>query len=179
MITKLAVQVSIFVAFGSLLFIAAGTLEWAAAWLLLAEMGAGAIALGLWLRWYDLSLLEERLSAYFQSSQPPRDKALVAALIVFSIGWLVLMALDAVRFHWSQIPLSLRVFGAFLVLLNVFFAYLTFRENTYAAAVVKIQTERGHRVISTGPYAHVRHPMYLGLISTSSACRCCSTLGTD
>ena len=74
------------------------------------------------------------------------------------------MAFDAVRFGWSQVPISLRVIGAIMVLLNAYFAYLTLRENSYAATAVKIQTERGHRVVSTGPYAYVRHPMYVGLV---------------
>jgi protein-S-isoprenylcysteine O-methyltransferase Ste14 len=84
--------------------------------------------------------------------------------MVSLIGSFVLMAFDAVRFHWSQIPLSLRVVGAFLVLLSIYFSYLACRENTFAATAVKIQTERGHRVVSTGPYAYVRHPMYTGFV---------------
>jgi protein-S-isoprenylcysteine O-methyltransferase Ste14 len=146
------------------LFAAAGTMQWAAAWVLIAQTGVCAIALGLWLKRHDTSLLAERLSLPIQSSQAPWDKALVGTLTVASIGWLVLMAFDAVRFGWSQVPISLRVIGAIMVLLNAYFAYLTLRENSYAATAVKIQTERGHRVVSTGPYAYVRHPMYVGLV---------------
>ena len=80
------------------------------------------------------------------SVSPPWDKALLAALMVSSIGSFVLMAFDAVRFRWSYVPISLQVVGALLVALNACFEYLTFRENTYAATAVKIQTERGHRV---------------------------------
>jgi len=163
-ISKIIIQIVIFVALGLLLFVAAGTLQWPAAWVLIAEMGVGAIALGLWLGRHDPSLLAERLSVHFQSTQPLWDKALVAAFMVCSIGWFVLMAFDAVRFRWSQVPIWLQVVGALLILLNACFAYLTFRENTYAAMVVKIQTERGHRVVSTGPYAYVRHPMYAGVL---------------
>ena len=161
MITKVVIQIVIFAAFGMLLFIAAGTLRWPAAWVLIAEMGAGSIALGLWLRRHDPPLLAERLSVHYQA---PWDKTLVAALMVSTIGSLVLMGFDAVRFHWSQIPLSLQVVGAFLVLLSIYFNYLACRENTFAATAVKIQTERGHRVVSTGPYAYVRHPMYTGVV---------------
>jgi protein-S-isoprenylcysteine O-methyltransferase Ste14 len=161
MITKVVIQIVIFTAFGMLLFIAAGTLRWPAAWVLIAEMGAGSIALGLWLRRHDPSLLVERLSVHYQA---PWDKALVGALIISLIGWFVLMAFDAVRFHWSEIPLSVQVVGAFLILLSIYFNFLVFRENTFAAPAVKIQTERGHRVVSTGPYAYVRHPMYTGIV---------------
>jgi protein-S-isoprenylcysteine O-methyltransferase Ste14 len=161
MISKFVIQIVIFVALGSLLFVAAGTLQWPAAWVLIAEMGVGGITLCLWLGRHDPSLLAERLSVHYQA---PWDKALVAALMVSLIGSFVLMAFDAVRFHWSQIPLSLRVVGAFLVLLAIYFNYLACRENTFAATAVKIQTERGHRVVSTGPYAYVRHPMYTGIV---------------
>ena len=54
--------------------------------------------------------------------------------------------------------------GAVLIALCMYVFYLTFRENTHAAPVVKIQTERGHRVVTTGPYALVRHPMYAGAL---------------
>jgi protein-S-isoprenylcysteine O-methyltransferase Ste14 len=161
MISKVVIQIVIFVAFGLLLFIAAGTVQWPAAWVLMAETGAGGIALGLWLSRHDPSLLAERLSVHYQA---PWDKALVAALIVSSIGSFVLMGFDAVRFHWSEVPLSVRVLGAFLILLSIYFNYLVFRENTFAAPAVRIQTERGHRVVSTGPYAYVRHPMYTGVV---------------
>jgi protein-S-isoprenylcysteine O-methyltransferase Ste14 len=161
MISKVVIQIVIFVAFGLLLFIAAGTVQWPAAWVLMAETGAGGIALGLWLSRHDPSLLAERLSVHYQA---PWDKALVAALIVSSIGAFVLMGFDAVRFHWSEVPLSVRVLGAFLILLSIYFNYLVFRENTFAAPAVRIQTERGHRVVSTGPYAYVRHPMYTGVV---------------
>ncbi len=164
MTAKIVVQVVLFAALGSLLFIAAGTWNWPAGWVLLAEMGGGQVALGLWLGRHDPSLLAERLSANFQSAQPSWDKALVAALMVWSVGSFVLMAFDAVRFGWSHVPLPLQVVGALLVFLYSVIAYLTFRANTYAATVVKIQSERGHQVVSTGPYAHVRHPMYSGLV---------------
>lgn len=166
MIARVAFQAILFVvALGSALFLAAGTWRWPAAWVLIGEMGAGEIALGFWLRRHDESLFAERLSGQFQSSQPSQDKALVSALMLSSVASFVLMGLDAVRFGWSHVPPPLQVVGAILVALGGVLAYLTFRENTYAATVVKIQRERGHRVISTGPYAYVRHPMYSGLIS--------------
>jgi protein-S-isoprenylcysteine O-methyltransferase Ste14 len=79
-------------------------------------------------------------------------------------GWLVLMALDAVRFRWSQVPLWAQALGAILIALCMYMAYLVFRENSFAAPTVKMQTERGHRVVTSGPYAYVRHPMYAGAL---------------
>jgi protein-S-isoprenylcysteine O-methyltransferase Ste14 len=164
MISKLRTQVAIFAALGVLLLVSAGTWRWPAAWVLIAELAATGIGLNVWLGRHDPALLAERSSSYFQSSQPPWDKAILAASLIASSGLLVLLALDAARFRWSHVPMSLQVVGAILVLLNGYFAYLAFRENTYAAAVVKVQTERGHRVVSTGPYAYVRHPMYVGVM---------------
>lgn len=164
MIAKIVPHVALFAALGSLLFMAAGTWNWPAAWVLLAEMGGGMVAIGWWLARHDPSLLAERLSPSYRSAQAPWDKALVAALIIWWSASFVLMAFDAVQFGWSHVPLPLQVAGALLVLLNSVITYLTFRANTYAVPVVKIQSERGHRVVSTGPYALVRHPMYAGVV---------------
>jgi protein-S-isoprenylcysteine O-methyltransferase Ste14 len=79
---------------------------------------------------------------------------------VFFLAWLILMPLDAVRFHWSQMPLFCQVVGVLLLLCSFYFFYLTFRENAYLSPAVRVQTERGQTVISTGPYQYVRHPMY-------------------
>jgi protein-S-isoprenylcysteine O-methyltransferase Ste14 len=74
------------------------------------------------------------------------------------------MALDAVRFRWSTVPGWLQAPGAFGVLVACYIGYLTLRENTFAALVVKVQEERAQKVITTGPYRYVRHPMYAGMI---------------
>ena len=74
------------------------------------------------------------------------------------------MAMDAIRFKWSSVPAWLRGPGALGVLVACYIGYLTLRENTFAAPVVKIQKERAHAVITSGPYRYVRHPMYAGMI---------------
>lgn len=90
---------------------------------------------------------------------------LVIALIqVLFFAWLGLMPLDAVRFQWSQMPVWLQVSGAFILLCSFYLFFLTFRENPYLSPAVRIQKERGHTVITTGPYRHVRHPMYAAFI---------------
>ena len=74
--------------------------------------------------------------------------------------WLVLMALDARRWHISHMPVWLEVVGALLVVLGFAAVMPVFAANTFAAPVVKVQNDRGQRVIDSGPYALVRHPMY-------------------
>lgn len=143
------------------LFLPAGTLDWPAAWGFLAELGVLSLAVGLWLARHDPGLLAERLGSPFQRAQKPWDKVFMSVVMVLYFGWLVLMGLDA-RWGISRVPLWLQALGALDVALSNYVVFLTFRENSYAAPVVKIQRERGHRVVSTGPYAYVRHPMYAG-----------------
>jgi protein-S-isoprenylcysteine O-methyltransferase Ste14 len=165
MVVKLVVQTLAWITFTSLLlFVSAGTVFWPAGWFFVIEEGLLALAVGLWLARNDPALLAERLSPIVQREQKRWDKLLMVLVFVTFNGWLVIMALDAVRFGWSKLPFPAPVFGAILIFLSVFIAWLTFRENSYAAPVVKVQRERGQRVISSGPYRYVRHPMYSGAI---------------
>lgn len=74
------------------------------------------------------------------------------------------IAFDAVRFHWSPIPVWLQIVGALVLVCSFYLFFLTFRENEYLSPVVRIQDDRGHAVVSTGPYQYVRHPMYAGIL---------------
>ena len=72
--------------------------------------------------------------------------------------------MDAVRFKWSHVPLWVEVVGGVLLLLSFFLFFLTFRENSYLSPLARVQKDRGQKVISTGPYAIIRHPMYFAFI---------------
>jgi protein-S-isoprenylcysteine O-methyltransferase Ste14 len=74
------------------------------------------------------------------------------------------MPLDAVRFHWSHMPVWLQVVGAITLIISFFLFFLTFRENSYLSPMVRIQKDRGQTVVSTGPYHYVRHPMYAAIL---------------
>jgi protein-S-isoprenylcysteine O-methyltransferase Ste14 len=163
MIVRLIVQIFIwFGTMGILLFLAAGTFAWPGAWAYLVLMVALSLTMGIDLARRDPGLLRERMGSPVQRNQPAADKALLIALLLFIFAWLVLMGLDAKRFAWSSIPPWMHVLGALVTLWSIWFCYRTMRENSFAAPVVKLQRERGQRVISTGPYAFVRHPMYFG-----------------
>ncbi|MGB8311355.1 MAG: isoprenylcysteine carboxylmethyltransferase family protein [Halobacteriota archaeon] len=82
---------------------------------------------------------------------------------LFSIWW-ISMPLDAVRFHWSQMPTWLHVVGAVVLSCSFYLLYLTYRENPYLWTAVRIQEDLGQTVVSTGPYRYVRHPMYTGVL---------------
>jgi len=149
-----------FVVFGLALFLAAGTVAWLSGWVFLVLFFSFTIALTRWLLRHNPGLLMERMTGIGKPNQPAWDRVFFPAMQVFFLAWLVLMALDAVRFRSSKMPGWLQVVGAVLLLCSFYLFFLTFRENPYLSTAIRIQTERGQTVISTGPYRYVRHPMY-------------------
>jgi protein-S-isoprenylcysteine O-methyltransferase Ste14 len=148
----------------ALLFVPAGTLDWPAAWIMLGQLGLLALTIGLWLAHHDPGLLRERMSFVLQKQQQTWDRPLMGAIVLLWNAWYVVMGLDVAHNGLSQIATWLQALGALGVALCGLLAFLAFRENTYAAPVVKIQQERGQAAITTGPYRLVRHPMYAGAI---------------
>lgn len=164
MIAKMVLQTVIwFGVKGALLFLSAGTLHWPGAWIYLVGMVGLSLTLGMALARRDPGLMNERLGSPIQKKQTPADKVLLSILLIAIFGWQVFMGLD-VRFGWSVVPVWAQVVGALVLLVGIWICYLTMLENSFAAPVVKIQDERGQRVITTGPYSYVRHPMYAGAI---------------
>ena len=151
-----------FCVMGAALFVPAGTLDWRGGWMFLAEMVLLSAATVAWLAKYDPGLLKERMGNPIQKGQAKQDKVFMLTMIVIWHGWMVLMALDVKRWHLSKAPDWVIYAGAALILLGFLAVLRTFRENSFAAPVIKIQEERGQKVIDTGPYALVRHPMYAG-----------------
>jgi protein-S-isoprenylcysteine O-methyltransferase Ste14 len=164
MVAKLLLQNTFFVIlFGILLFGSAGSFNWPAAWVILFVNATLGPACGLWLAKTDPALLAERLRPTFQADQPAADKKFMLAFAVATLIWLIAIGLDR-RAHGSDVPVALQAAGLAMYLLSTVFIMWVFRENSFAAPVVKVQAERHHRVISSGPYAFVRHPMYSGIM---------------
>ncbi len=145
---------------GALLFGAAGALAWPSGWVYLAVFTALGLGISLWLAQADPALLEERLKPTWQKGQKAWDKVFMLGVMVVYVGWTVLMALDARRFRWSHVPIAVQAVGAALIVASFLGVGWVFAVNSFAAPVIKLQADRGQRVIDTGPYAHVRHPMY-------------------
>jgi protein-S-isoprenylcysteine O-methyltransferase Ste14 len=162
MVKRLVLQTAVWLAaMGVLLFGAAGTLAWPAGWWYLIETGALSLWIGLWLARHDPGLLAERLAPIVQAQQSRWDRVFMIGVSLAWCAWLVLMGLDAVRLHWSPpVPLVLVSLGSLCIVVCLVICRAVFRANSYAAPVVKIQASRGHKVIDSGPYAYVRHPMY-------------------
>lgn len=155
--------IGFFVLFALALFLPAGTMAWLAGWIFLGLFFSFFLLTNLWLARHNPGLLQER-TRLGTSDQQGWDKVLFPLLLVAPFAWLVFMSLDAVRFHWSPLPVWLQAAGAVILLCSFYLLFLTFRENSYLSTVVRVQADRGHTVVSTGPYHFVRHPMYAGML---------------
>ncbi|MGA9796644.1 MAG: isoprenylcysteine carboxylmethyltransferase family protein [Rhizomicrobium sp.] len=144
----------------ALLFGPAQTLHWPQAWVFLTIFAAGAAFMGAFLIRRDPGLLSARLNSRLAQGQPLWDRIFMLGAVAGWCAWLALMALDAKRLHPSQMPVGVEVAGALLVIAGFAAVMPVFAANTFAAPVVRVQNEREQRVIDTGPYAYVRHPMY-------------------
>jgi len=143
-----------------LLFVPAGTIAWPEGWIFLALFFGCSQATGLWLLRHDPALLAERMKSPLSANQTPRDRAIIVAIIIAFAGWLVFMALDAQRFGWSHAQPWAQALGALLIV-AAFGGWITvLRANSFAGTQIRLQPDRGQTVITTGPYAVVRHPMY-------------------
>jgi protein-S-isoprenylcysteine O-methyltransferase Ste14 len=153
-------SVAWFVLLGLILFGSAGTLAWPQAWVFLAVFVLSSVALGMWLRRTDPELLAERMKSPLSGDQSLRERIVVVALMAWFAVWLVVMGLD-VRFGWSgPVPSWVEGLGAVLILVAFWGWVRVLEANRFASVQVRVQSERGQSVASSGPYAVVRHPMY-------------------
>lgn len=143
----------------------AGDLRWTEGWVYSIVFYVMCSANLLYLHFKDPALLKERFGSPVQKEQKSWDKVLLLLFFLEFLVWFMLMPLDARRFHWSPVfPLWTRIAGGLLLVLAMVMLFEAMRENTFAAPVVKMQKERGQKVISTGMYGVIRHPMYAGAV---------------
>jgi len=149
------------VVLGLALFAPAGTLRFAEGWVFLALFFGAALAITVYLTRKDPALLERRTHAGPIAEKETSQKVIQGLASVAFLSTIVVPALDH-RFQWSHAPLPAVIAGDALVVAGFLIVFLVFRENTYTSSVIEVVSEQ--RVIDTGPYAVVRHPMYAGAL---------------
>ena len=150
--------------FGLVLFIPAGTLAYWPGWAFIVVFTIMTNAIGLYLAIRDPAALERRVKFGATKETRPMQRVLIAVVTVVLFAVLVVSALDW-RFGWSNVPLWVIVLGDVLVAGGLYVCLLVMQQNSFAAST--IETMEGQRVISTGVYGIVRHPMYLGTLVMS------------
>lgn len=143
------------------IFLPAWSLRYWQGWLYWLIFGLACLVLGLYFLRHDPALAARRMQAGPKAEKEPCQKLILACATVALIAVYIVSGLDH-RFRWSLVPLWLVLVADLLVVVAAYGFYITFRENSYAAATVTVET--GQPVISSGPYAAVRHPMYTASI---------------
>ena len=148
--------------FALALMLPAGTWKWWEAWVVVGLWGVYGLATMIFLLRHDPALLAERLKFIpVHKEQKSWDKAIMVVFFITGVALYLVPGFDVVRFEWSEpLPLWLRIIAMFLHLPCFVLLGWVMHENTYLSQVVKIDKARGHKVVTTGPYALVRHPMY-------------------
>ena len=138
-----------------LLFIPAGTLEYMNGWLFIGLLFIPMLILGAVLLIKAPALLEKRLNSKEKESE---QKAVISISLIMFLGGFIVSALDY-RFGWSDMPLAVVVIAAVVLLLSYAGYAEVMRENAYLSRTVEVQENQ--KVIDTGLYGIVRHPMYM------------------
>jgi len=153
------------VLYALLLFVPAGTLHWWRAWVFLAVTVAVMAAASFSILPDNADLFSQRAKGVIQKGQPLWDRVLAILLVVSYAGQIVFISLDVFRFHLVPKPGGLVSFlGLALYVAGWWIMTLAMKVNPFAVPVVRLQEERHQRVIDTGVYAVVRHPMYTGFV---------------
>jgi protein-S-isoprenylcysteine O-methyltransferase Ste14 len=141
------------------LFLPAGTTRFVEAWVFVALFFTASLAITVYLAKRDPALLARRTQA-----GPVAEKSIVQKVIqgVASLSFLATLVVPALdhRFGWSRVPWPAVVLGDVLVALGFVIVFRVFRQNTFTSSIIEVAAEQ--RVIDSGPYAIVRHPMYVG-----------------
>jgi len=144
------------------LFVSAGRLDWPAAWVLSLLYLCYLLAAVIWGTLKAPDLLAERSKR--ADNVKSWDRVIMAIYTLLLFIMLILAGLDVGRFEWSTMPLAAQLVGLIGLFPAAGMTSWAARANAYLSRMVRIQEDRGHQVVSTGPYQYVRHPMYVGVI---------------
>jgi protein-S-isoprenylcysteine O-methyltransferase Ste14 len=143
----------------ALILLPAGTLDYWQAWVFMCVFVSASGAVTLYLAIHDPRLLERRMRAGPAAEKEKSQKFIMSLAMMGFIGLLAVPALDH-RFSWSRMPAYVCLIGDALIVIGFLLVFFVIKVNTYAASTIQVAEDQ--KVISTGPYAFVRHPMYAG-----------------
>jgi protein-S-isoprenylcysteine O-methyltransferase Ste14 len=141
------------------LFVPAGSLNYWQAWVYLAVFALCTILITGYLIRYDQELLAGRVQAGPVAETERTQQVIQSLAAIFFIALFVVPGLDF-RFGWSDVPPVISLIADGFVAIGFWIVFLVFGENSYSRATVQVSPEQ--KVITTGPYRVVRHPMYAG-----------------
>jgi protein-S-isoprenylcysteine O-methyltransferase Ste14 len=150
-----------FLVLGLVIFGTAGTLAYWQGWAFIIVFTVFTNIIGVYLALRDPALLERRMNVGPGAETRPAQKILISLALGGFVALFVVSVLDY-RFEWSRMSASISILGDALVASGLLVDLRVFQENSFGAST--IQKMQGQKVISTGPYALVRHPMYVGVL---------------
>lgn len=142
-----------------LLFVPAWSFSYREGWLFILVFFSSVFVITAWFLKKDPKLIENRLKAGPVAEKERSQKIIQSLAGIFFVLVFVIAGTDH-RLGWSEVPFSLVIAGDILVVLGLYVVFLVFRENSYTSGTIEVGKDQ--QVISTGPYAVVRHPMYAG-----------------
>jgi protein-S-isoprenylcysteine O-methyltransferase Ste14 len=158
---RIAVQTAAFLILFALIFVCAGTIDFWQGWLFCLVFLFSTTAMGIYFIKYNRPLLERRMRFGPWGESRPIEKVLITLIFLMFVALMIVPALDH-RFAWSRVPGAVVVIANILIVATFGFFLVVLRANSFAASTITV--EAGQPVISTGPYAYVRHPMYAGAV---------------
>jgi len=147
-----------------LLFGLARRFDWAGAWWYLGLLTITSILGVPWLATHDPDLIRERMRRP-TDAVPRWDRRLIAVYRWLVLAMFVTAALDAGKYRWSHVPVTVQVVGGIAIAASFVVIARCLAVNHFLASYARLQPDRGQSVVQSGPYRIVRHPMYTALIA--------------
>jgi protein-S-isoprenylcysteine O-methyltransferase Ste14 len=143
------------------LFVPAWTLDYWQAWVFLAVFFGSSFVITVYLMKKDPKLLERRVTAG-PLNEKEKSQKVIQFIAQFAFLLVLVFPVFDHRFGWSVVPMYANIAGDLLIAIGFYIVFLVFKENTHTSALVEVEADQ--KVVSTGPYALVRHPMYIGAL---------------
>ncbi len=162
---KIKAAISLLLGFPAMIilfFWPAGTLKWFEGWLCIILLMLFVSVNFFGLSKNDPELLKKRLST--KLSKRLWDRIISLLMFLPFLSFLIIAGFDAVRYKWSSVSLLVEAISFVVMIFSLYLIVIVMRENTFLSRQVEIQKSRHHKVITTGPYRYVRHPMYIAFI---------------